>query len=65
MRPNITARDGEISEKLIGGPCDGLNVLKTTKKIVYSGIFGTGIINIYKRREDGRLHFSGVVYRTP
>lgn len=58
IRPNMVAVGSELAETLIGGPCDGLRVQKTDKRIMYAGTFGSGIINVYERGNEGRLHFS-------
>jgi hypothetical protein len=45
------------TEKLIGGPGDGMEVPKTDQKYGFAGREGDNKISVYFRRADGRLHF--------
>lgn len=57
-RMNLTEiQPGEKIEVLIGGPCDGLVTAAPNQDYLYVGRKGDGIVNVYERQSDGRLHY--------
>lgn len=52
-------------EDLLGGPCDGLSVLRTDEPRVYVGEFGGLVLYVYLRGPDGVLRFSHTAKLAP